>query len=297
MTAFLAEIIAFPTVIFTGMLGLALFYWIFVILGAIGIDAFDVDVDGLLEGGADGAVDAAVDGALDAAVLERTAMMVICSPANPQGAVADRAYLTAAIGLARRHGFILVVDECYAEIYDAEPPPGALEICAEIGDGFEGVVVFHSLSKRSNAAGLRSGFVAGDEAVIAAFKALRVFSSAMVPLPVMAAATALWNDEAHVVENRDRYRAKFDLATEFLGRHPGFYRPAGAFYLWLDVGDGEAAARRLWGDAAIRVLPGGYMALPDGDGINPGAPYVRIALVHDLDVLGPALERMAKVLA
>ncbi len=236
-------------------------------------------------------------GALDAAVLERTAMMVICSPANPQGAVADRAYLTAAIGLARRHGFILVVDECYAEIYDAEPPPGALEIRAEIGDGFEGVVVFHSLSKRSNAAGLRSGFVAGDEAVIAAFKALRVFSSAMVPLPVMAAATALWNDEAHVVENRDRYRAKFDLATEFLGRHPGFYRPAGAFYLWLDVGDGEAAARRLWGDAAIRVLPGGYMALPDGDGINPGAPYVRIALVHDLDVLGPALERMAKVLA
>ena len=104
-------------------------------------------------------------GALDPATLERAAMMVVCSPANPQGAVADRDYLTAAIGLARRHGFILVVDECYAEIYDTEPPPGALEVCAAMGGGFDGVVVFHSLSKRSSAAGLRSGFVAGDEAV------------------------------------------------------------------------------------------------------------------------------------
>jgi aspartate/methionine/tyrosine aminotransferase len=239
--------------------------------------------------------------AIDAATLERTAMMVLCSPANPQGAVADRAYLAAAIGLARRHRFVLVVDECYAEIYGAEAPPGALEVCAGLddgsGEGFDGVVVFHSLSKRSSAAGLRSGFVAGDAAVIDAFKSLRVFSSAMVPLPVMAAATALWGDEAHVALNRDRYRAKFDLAETVLAGYPGFYRPAGSFYLWLDVGDGEAATRRLWSEAAIRVLPGAYMGLADAAGVNPGTPYVRIALVHDIDVLGPALERLAATLA
>lgn len=233
---------------------------------------------------------------VDAGTWERCALFFLCSPSNPQGAVADLAYLEKAIGLARRHHFVLVVDECYAEIYDTEAPPGALEACRRLGPGFDGVLVFHSLSKRSSAAGLRSGFVAGDASAIARFKRLRAFSSAMVPLPVQAAAAALWRDEDHVVVNRERYRAKFDAADAVLGNRPGYYRPAGGFYLWLDVGDGEAAATRLWREAGLRILPGAYMAGAAPGGDNPGAPYLRVALVHPAEVVEEALQRLVKVL-
>ncbi len=229
-------------------------------------------------------------------VLARAALFYLCTPANPQGAVADLGYLKRAITMARDHGFVLAVDECYAEIYDSVPPPGALEACAALGGGFDNVIVFHSLSKRSSAAGLRSGFVAGDRALIAHFKRLRAFAGAMVPLPVQAAAEALWRDEAHVEENRAQYRAKFDAAESLLAGRCGFYRPAGGFYLWLDVGDGEAAARRLWTEAGIRVLPGAYMGQADASGDNPGSPYIRVALVNDTATLTAALERLVKVL-
>ena len=228
--------------------------------------------------------------------LARAALFYLCTPANPQGAVADLGYLKRAITMARDHGFVLAVDECYAEIYDSVPPPGALEACAALGNGFDNVIVFHSLSKRSSAAGLRSGFVAGDRALIAHFKRLRAFAGAMVPLPVQAAAEALWRDEAHVEENRAQYRAKFDAAESLLAGRCGFYRPAGGFYLWLDVGDGEAAARRLWTEAGIRVLPGAYMGQADASGDNPGSPYIRVALVNDTATLTAALERFVKVL-
>ncbi|MGH7094539.1 MAG: aminotransferase class I/II-fold pyridoxal phosphate-dependent enzyme, partial [Stellaceae bacterium] len=227
---------------------------------------------------------------------ERTALFYLCSPANPQGTIASLDYLKQAIRLAREYDFVLAVDECYAEIYDQLPPPGALEACAALGGGFDHVVVFHSLSKRSSAAGLRSGFVAGDPRYVGQFKRLRDFGGCQVPLPVQAAATALWRDEAHVVENRALYRRKFDLAEAALGGRYGFYRPDGGFFLWLDVGDGEAAALRLWREAAIRVLPGGYTARAGQSGVNPGSQYIRLAVVHDAATLEDAFARIRRVL-
>lgn len=228
--------------------------------------------------------------------LERTALFYLCSPANPQGTIASLDYLKQAIALARRYDFVLAVDECYAEIWDRAPPPGALEACAALGAGFDNVVVFHSLSKRSSAAGLRSGFVAGDPALIGHFRHLRDYGGCQVPLPIQAAATALWRDEAHVEENRARYRRKFDIAEAAIGGRFGFYRPEGGFFLWLDVGDGEAAALRLWRDAAVRVLPGGYTARAAEGRDNPGGRYIRLAIVHDEATLEAAFARIRRVL-
>lgn len=228
--------------------------------------------------------------------LNRTALFYLCSPANPQGSVADAAYLEKAIRLAQKYDFVLAMDECYAEIYDREPPPGALEVAAAKGLGAKNIVIFHSLSKRSSAPGLRSGFVAGDKDLMIAFRRLRSYAATAVPLPILAASTALWREESHVAENRDLYRAKFDLADEYLGNRPGYTRPAGGFFLWLDVGDGETAARKLWAEAAIRVLPGAYLAREDEAGRNPGRAFVRIALVHDISTTRQAFERIVKVL-
>jgi N-succinyldiaminopimelate aminotransferase len=234
--------------------------------------------------------------ALDPALLDRTALFFLCSPANPQGTVADLAYLKKAIALARRHDFVLVVDECYAEIWDRAPPPGGLEACAALGEGLDNIVVFHSLSKRSSAAGLRSGFVAGDARLIAGFLRLRNYGGTQVPMPLQAAAAALWRDEAHVEANRAAYRRKFDAAERVLDGKLGFYRPPGGFFLWLDVGDGEAAAVRLWREAAIRTLPGAYVSHALPGEANPGARFIRVALVHDEATIAAALERMVRVL-
>ncbi|MEQ8965448.1 MAG: aminotransferase class I/II-fold pyridoxal phosphate-dependent enzyme [Azospirillaceae bacterium] len=238
----------------------------------------------------------------DGALMARTALMYLCTPSNPQGAVADRAYLTRAIALARRHGWVLVVDECYGEIYDAEPPPGVLEVAAALdGGALDNLLVFHSLSKRSNAAGLRAGFVAGDPTLIAAFDRLRRYAGAGMPRPVMAAAAALWADDAHVAENRARYRAKFDAAEAALAGRMAMRRPPAGFFLWLDVSalaphapdPGEAVARRLWAEAAVRALPGAYLTHAGADGVNRGAAYLRLALVHEPEVIAEALARLA----
>jgi succinyldiaminopimelate transaminase len=234
--------------------------------------------------------------ALPSELLERTALFYLCTPSNPQGAVAGRSYLERAILLARRHGFVLAVDECYAEIYDREPPTGVLEVAAAMGGDLSNLLVFHSLSKRSNAAGLRSGFVAGDPGLIALFSRLRSYSIAGTPLPALAAAAALWDDDVHVVENRALYRAKFDAAQSALEGRFGFYRPAGGFFLWLDVGDGEDATIRLWRDGGIKVLPGAYLTRPDADGINRGSSFIRIALVHDAATISEACTRISKIL-
>jgi N-succinyldiaminopimelate aminotransferase len=235
--------------------------------------------------------------AIPAATLARTEIMYLCSPANPQGAVADLAYLQKAIRLAREHDFLLVSDECYGELYYTDvPPPGALEAAAKLGGGFENLIVFHTLSKRSSAPGLRSGFASGAPDTIGRFNRLRAFSCAATPLAILDAATALWNDEEHVVANRAVYKAKYDIAERLLGGRFGYYRPGGGFYLWLDVGDGEAATKRLWQEAGIKVLPGGYVTKPDADGRNIGESYIRVALVHDLETTEAALTRMASVL-
>lgn len=228
-------------------------------------------------------------------ILERTALAYYCSPANPQGAIASLDTLKDIIALARKHDFVLASDECYSEIYDDAPPPGAAEACAAMGGGLENVAIFNSLSKRSSAPGLRSGFVAGDADFIRRYLRLRDYSGAPPPLPLAEAAAALWRDEAHVEENRLLYRRKFDLAEAVLDGMAGFYRAPGGFYLWLDVGDGEEAARRLWQDAAVRVIPGEYLAGTDADGLNPGREYIRCALVHDPHITETALGRMAAV--
>jgi len=235
--------------------------------------------------------------AIPEAVLARTALFYLCSPGNPQGAIADLAYLKKAIALARAHDFVLALDECYCEIYDRAAPPGGLEACAAMGGDLRNVLVFHSLSKRSSAAGLRCGFVAGDAELIAHLNQLRGYAGAQVPLPIQEAATALWQDEAHVEENRALYRRKFDVAERILKGHFGFYRPPGGFLLWLDVGDGEAAAKTLWREAAVRTLPGAYISRANASGENPGRRYIRVALVHDDDTIATGLSRMVQVLA
>lgn len=235
--------------------------------------------------------------ALDPDLLARTVLLYLCSPANPQGAVADAEYLRRAVRLARRHGFLLVVDECYSELWDRAPPPGALAAAWAEDGSFAQVLVFHSLSKRSSAPGLRSGFVAGDPDILAALLRLRAYASPVQPLPLMAAATVLWQDEAHVAANRDLYRAKIDLAEARLAGRLGFYRPAGGFFLWLQVGDGEAACRRLWREAGVKVLPGGYLSPGSTKGANPGSAYIRAALVDAPATVARALDRLAALLA
>jgi N-succinyldiaminopimelate aminotransferase len=230
-------------------------------------------------------------------LLERTAAFYLCTPANPQGAAADLDYLQRAVSLARRYDFALVVDECYAEIYTRAAPVGALQAASALDGGLDNVLVFHSLSKRSSAAGLRSGFVAGDAALLAAFARLRSYGAAVQPLPILAAATALWQDEQHVIANRAMYQAKFDLAGRCLAGVFDYVRPDGGFFLWLDVGDGETVTRRLWAEAALKVLPGAYLGRPDAAGRNPGASAIRVALVHDLETTEAALSRLVERLA
>jgi aspartate/methionine/tyrosine aminotransferase len=234
--------------------------------------------------------------ALDRELLDRTAFCFLNSPANPQGAAADLGYLAALLALARRHDFTVGFDECYSEIYDRTPPAGALQAAAALGGALDHLLVFHSLSKRSSAPGLRCGFVAGDAPLMDGLDlALRV-GGAGVSLPILAAGARLWRDEAHVEANRDYYRRNFALAERILGNRFGFRKPDGGFFLWLDVGDGEAAALKLWREAGVRVLPGAYMAEPAPDGVNPGARYIRVALVYDAAVTEDGLNRIVQVL-
>jgi aspartate/methionine/tyrosine aminotransferase len=236
-------------------------------------------------------------------VWERTALFYLCSPANPQGAVASLDYLKRALTLARRHGFTLVMDECYGELWHNVPPAGGMDAARELGgdNPLSNLLCFHSLSKRSSAAGLRSGFMAGDPALIAGFTRLRAYSLAGMPLPVLAASAALWADDAHVALNRAYYRANVDAAEAILHGTLGYYRPDAGFFLWLDVtgvaANGEEATKRLWREGAIKVLPGAYLTQPHENGYNPGDRYIRVALVHDADNVARSMERLARILS
>lgn len=228
--------------------------------------------------------------------LKRTVLCILCSPSNPQGAAAGKRQFAELLSLARKQDFVVAFDECYAEIYTRTPPAGALDVVDQLGGSLDNLLIFHSLSKRSNAAGLRCGFAAGDEKLITALNALLLVGGAGVPRPILAAATRLWQDDSHVEEIRAFYRKNFEIAQEVFGNRFGFSMPDGGFFLWLDVGDGEAAAVKLWREAGIRVLPGAYMSVTDGDGYNPGANYIRIALVFDAEVTKAALGRIAEIL-
>ena len=236
---------------------------------------------------------------LPESVLTRTIAAFFCSPSNPEGACANREQWLKLFQLADRHDFVVLADECYCEIYDAAPPIGALDVRYHSTGGFERLLSFHSLSKRSNVPGMRSGFVTGAPALIAAMQRFRNTCAPQVPIPVLKASAAAWDDERHVEENRGRYRERFEIARRILGNHRGFRLPAGGFYLWLYVGDGPGFAKALWRETGVRVLPGAFMCvdkIPGDPASNPGFPYVRMALVHDAATVTAALERVAEFL-
>jgi len=233
---------------------------------------------------------------LPKAILERTVAAYLCSPSNPEGACASQAYWRTLFALADQYDFTVFADECYADIYIETPPVGALSVR---GAPYERLLSFHSLSKRSGLPGLRSGMVAGDAGLMAKFRALRNYAGPQVPLPIIAASTAAWSDEAHVCANRALYIERFRLTQRLLGNRTGFRVPEGGFFLWLEVGDGEQAALELWRKGGVRVLPGAYMGReiePGKSRTNPGFLYIRVALVNDLSTIMKAFERMSEIL-
>lgn len=228
---------------------------------------------------------------VDPSILDRVTVAYICSPSNPQGAVADRDYWRTLLALAEKHDFRVFADECYSEVWRNEPPVGALQMAAEMGTDPERVVVFHSLSKRSNLPGLRSGFVAGGPETIRLLRQLRAYGGAPLPVPLQKAATAVWLDEAHVDASRARYQAKYKIAARVFKDIDGCAAPEAGFFLWLPVDDGETAALKIWRETGVRVLPGAYLSR-DVDGENPGAGYIRVAMVLNEEELQRGLEAL-----
>ena len=234
-------------------------------------------------------------------------LVYVCSPGNPTGAVMDLDEWRTLFALADRHGFIIASDECYSEIYHDEsaPPLGALAVCRQLGrTDYRGVVVFSSLSKRSNVPGMRSGFVAGDAALLARFLRYRTYHGCAMSPMFQQASIAAWNDEAHVVDNRRLYRQKFDAVLPILQPVvPALQMPAASFYLWLPVpgGDDEAFTARLFHEAHVKVLPGSYLGRPsslrpDDPASNPGHGFVRIALVAPPEACIEGARRIAALI-
>ena len=215
---------------------------------------------------------------LPSEILDRVTVAYICSPANPQGAVASADYWKSLLALAEKHDFTIFADECYSEIWRNTAPTGILEIAQATNADPERVFTFHSLSKRSNLPGLRSGFVAGGAKGIAQIRKLRSFAGAPLPLPIQKVSEAAWNDDAHVAASLALYHAKFDAADAIFAGLQGFKTPEGGFFLWLPVEDGEQAALKAWRETGVRVLPGAYLSR-DANGENPGKGYIRVALV------------------
>lgn len=233
--------------------------------------------------------------ARDTATLERAVAFYLCSPANPQGTIASPAYIRKALELARRYDFMLFFDECYSEIYTGEAPTGGLQVAAATPEKFKNIVAFNSLSKRSNLPGLRSGFVAGDGDFLETLAEIRNLTAPQMPGIVQHASVAVWGEEQHVSVIRQAYGRKFDVCDQVLKGRFGYKRPEGGFFLWLDVselGGGTEATVTLWKRCGVKVVPGGYLAQPGRDGINPGEKYVRVALVHAPETVKEALERM-----
>ena len=228
-------------------------------------------------------------------VWNRTSLLYVCSPDNPTGRVLREDEWRALFALADRHGFVIASDECYSEIYfdESRPPLGALAAAQALGrDAYPGLVVFGSLSKRSNAPGLRSGYVAGDRELIAGFLRYRTYHGSAMSQAVAEASIAAWNDESHVVANRVRYAEKFARLAPRLARALPCTTPEAAFYLWAQTpGDDAAFARRLVAEENVLVLPGSYLGR-SASGVNPGSGRVRIALVADLAQCAEATERI-----
>ena len=238
--------------------------------------------------------------AVDESVWRRCQVLFLCSPGNPSGAVLSPEFLRRALELAERHDFVIAADECYTEIYldERSPPPGLLQTAMAAGHtGFERCVVFHSLSKRSNLPGLRSGFVAGDPQLLARFLLYRTYHGSAMAVPTQLASIAAWDEDEHAAANRRVYQEKFDRVIPILAEVLDIERPEGGFYLWTDVrGDDERFTRDLFATQNITVLPGSYLARPVAtaprDTTNPGAGRVRISLVPSVEQCVAAAERI-----
>ncbi|MGK0270799.1 MAG: N-succinyldiaminopimelate aminotransferase [Cocleimonas sp.] len=223
-------------------------------------------------------------------------LLYLCSPGNPTGAVMSEAQITKLISLAEKHDFIIASDECYSEIYFDEdhPPVGLLEVAAKIGNtDFKRCVVFHSLSKRSNAPGLRSGFIAGDAEILKQFLLYRTYHGCAMSEPIQKASIAAWGDEEHVKENRIKYRQKFDVVLEILKPVMSVEKPEAGFYLWPDTGvDDEIFTRDIYAQQNLKVVPGSYLAR-SVNGNNPGDQRIRLALVATEEECIEAANRIA----
>jgi N-succinyldiaminopimelate aminotransferase len=221
-------------------------------------------------------------------IWARTQLMYVCSPGNPTGAVLTLADWREIFALSDQHGFVIAADECYSEIYfdEAAPPLGALQAAQMLGRGFERLVTFSSLSKRSNVPGMRSGFVAGDARLLKQFLKYRTYHGTALSPVFQSASVAAWQDETHVRDNRAKYLSKFQTVTPLLAAHLEVKLPDAAFYLWARVDrlgiDDTEFARRLYADYNVTVLPGSYLAR-DAHGINPGRNFIRLALVADVE--------------
>ena len=228
-------------------------------------------------------------------IWKRCQILFLCSPGNPTGALIPVETLKKLIALADEYDFVIAADECYSELYFDEqtPPPGLLSACVELGrQDFKRCVVFHSLSKRSNLPGLRSGFVAGDADILKAFLLYRTYHGCAMPVQTQLASIAAWQDEPHVLANRDMYREKFDAVLAILKPVLDVQAPDGGFYLWPNVkGDDAAFCRDLFVEEHVTVVPGSYLSR-EVDGFNPGAGRVRLALVAPLSECVEAAERI-----
>ena len=226
---------------------------------------------------------------------DRCQLLYVCSPGNPTGRVLDSEALQALIERAERHDFVIVADECYSEIYldEAAPPPGLLQAAAAMGnEDYKRCLVFHSLSKRSNAPGLRSGFVAGDAELIEPFFLYRTYHGSAMPPATQDASIRAWQDEAHVVENRRLYREKFAAVTDILSPVLDLHTPPASFYLWPRTPiDDQVFARQLLAEQNVIVLPGSYLSRDTENG-NPGQDHIRMALVAPLDECIDAAQRI-----
>jgi N-succinyldiaminopimelate aminotransferase len=231
------------------------------------------------------------------AVWARTQLLYVCSPDNPTGRVVADDEWRLLFELSDRYGFVIAADECYSEVYfdEARPPLGSLAAAQALGrEGYPRLLCFGSLSKRSNAPGLRSGYVAGDAALVRAFLLYRTYHGSAMSPAVAAASIAAWNDETHVRANRDLYREKFARLTPLVAESLPTRHPDAAFYLWARTPDDDAQfARRLCAEEAVAVLPGSYLGR-EADGINPGKGFVRIALVAQLEECAEAVDRLVR---
>ncbi len=228
---------------------------------------------------------------IDTKILERSSIMYVASPSNPHGSCASMDWLIQTINICRKNDILLCVDECYADIYrqDCAPPIGTVEALEKIGEGSKGVIIFNSLSKRSSAAGLRAGFIAGDKEVISKYRQLTANGGVSISEPQLRVAAALYKDDEHVEKNRLFYDKNFLLSEKILG----FNKPQGGFFNFIPVDDDLIATKHLWENHGVKVMPGRFMA-NTYDSYNPGKNYLRIALVNNANITEIGLHKISK---